>query len=78
MIKKELLKEISYWLPKAKEELEKIKKGRVKDKDFLINIEAYLQDAEYFLKKEDLIKSFEAVIWAWAWLEIGKRKNVLE
>lgn len=74
-LEKNLQKEIHKWLPRAKEEFKKLRKA--KDKDFLANIEAYLKDTEYFLQKEDLIRSFEAVIWAWAWLEIGKRKRIL-
>jgi hypothetical protein len=35
------------------------------------NIKAYISDTEYFLKKGDLIRAFECVVWAWAWMEIG-------
>ena len=28
-------------------------------------------------KKKDLIRAFEAVIWAWAWMEIGLEKELL-
>ncbi|MCS7129804.1 MAG: DUF357 domain-containing protein [Archaeoglobaceae archaeon] len=41
------------------------------DKRFLDNIKAYASDAEFFLSRSDLIRAFECVIWAWAWLEIG-------
>tara|TARA_Y100000310_G_C20589880_1_gene767421 strand:+ start:847 stop:1080 length:234 start_codon:yes stop_codon:yes gene_type:complete len=74
-IEDELRKEIAKWLPKAKAEVKKIKK--VKDEGFLTNIKAYIKDTEYFLEKGDLVKGFEAVVWAWAWLEIGKRKKIL-
>jgi len=40
------------------------------DKEALKNIDAYLSDSKYFLEKNDLIRAFEAVIWAWAWMEI--------
>jgi hypothetical protein len=30
-----------------------------------------------FLEKGDLIRAFEAVIWAWAWMEIGLQKGLL-
>jgi hypothetical protein len=33
------------------------------------NIEAYIKDAHYFLEKHDLIKAFEAVVYAWGLLE---------
>ncbi len=42
------------------------------EEDFVRNIKAYISDARHFLEKEDLIRAFEAVIWAWAWYEIGK------
>jgi len=41
------------------------------DEHFLENISAYLKDSNYFLEKRDLIRAFEAVVWAWAWMEIG-------
>jgi len=75
-IEEELQKEIAKWLPKAKAEVKKIKK--VNDEEFLVNIKAYIKDTEYFLEKGDLVKGFEAVVWSWAWLEIGKLKGILK
>ncbi len=75
-IEANLRKEIDTWLPRVEKEFEKIKSE--KDPDFLKNIKAYIEDTKYFLRKEDLIKAFEAVIWAWAWLEIGKQKNIIK
>jgi len=71
-----LQKEIAIWLPRVETAVKKIKHS--KDPDFLKNIEAYIQDTYHFLKQKDLIKAFEAVIWAWAWLEIGKDKNIIK
>jgi len=52
------------------------------EEQFIDNISAYISDSKYFLENGDLIRAFEAVIWAWAWMEIGieigviiKRKN---
>jgi len=73
---KDLELEIGRWLPKVKEARKKIK--MTTDRDFLVNIEAYIKDAEYFLAKNDLIRSFESLIWAWAWLEIGQEKGILK
>jgi len=75
-IEEELRKEIAKWLPKAEKELAKIKK--VNDKEYLVNIKAYIKDTTYFLEKGDLVKGFEAVVWAWSWIEIGKQKGMLE
>ena len=48
------------------------------DERFLENISAYLSDSHYFMKQKDLIRAFEAVIWAWAWMEIGLDIGVLQ
>ncbi|MDD1761587.1 MAG: DUF357 domain-containing protein [Methanothrix sp.] len=48
------------------------------DSEFLENVSAYIRDCQYFLDKNDLIRAFEAIIWAWAWMEIGLQKGVLK
>ncbi len=48
------------------------------DEHFLENIEAYIQDSNYFLENGDLVRAFEAVVWAWAWMEIGLQMDKLE
>jgi len=48
------------------------------DEHFLDNVSAYIRDSHYFLEKGDLIRAFEAVIWAWAWMEIGLEKELLQ
>jgi len=45
---------------------------------FLENISAYISDSRYFLERGDLIRAFEAVIWAWAWMEIGLLEGILQ
>jgi len=66
-VEEELRRETIKWL----ERIEKIDFDG--DKDFVENIRAYISDSKYFLKRNDLIRAFECVVWAWAWLEIGKR-----
>lgn len=65
-----LRKEIEKWTERLEKELKKIKDDE--ENEFLTNIKAYLSDSKHFYDKKDLIRSFEAIIWAWAWLEIGK------
>ena len=48
------------------------------DEHFQENVSAYIRDSRYFLEKKDLIRAFEAVIWAWAWMEIGLEKDLLK
>lgn len=68
----ELMQETLKWL----ERIEKIE--FVGDKRFVENIRAYISDSRYFLSRNDLIRAFECVIWAWAWLEIGRDFGFLE
>ncbi len=70
--------EIEKWLTRIKKELKMIKVTDGKSKEFLENINAYVNDCEHFLKKGEYVLSFESVIWAWAYLEIGKDLKLLE
>jgi len=74
---KQLISETEKWLIKAEKEFEKIKPKGKKGEEFAKNISAYLSDTKYFSKKKDYVRAFEAVIWAWAWIEIGKEVGVL-
>jgi hypothetical protein len=69
----DLKSETVKWLKRA-EELFGTIEG---DERFKENISAYLRDSKYFLDSGDLIRAFEAVIWAWAWMEIGLDMKVL-
>jgi len=70
--------EIDKWLTKMKKELKNIKAINKKGKEFLNNINAYVYDCEYFLKNGDYVLSFEAVIWSWSLLTIGKDLGILK
>jgi hypothetical protein len=46
--------------------------GKLPEKDLKPirrNIEAYMKDARYFLERGDLVRAFEAVVYAWGLLE---------
>jgi hypothetical protein len=70
--------EIEKWLSKIKKELKIVKANDKKGKEFLVNINAYVNDCEHFLKKDEYVLSFESIIWAWSYLEIGKDLKLLE
>ena len=73
----DLREETERWLGRIEEEIEKVRpKGD--SKGFLKNIRAYIKDSRYFMERGDLIRSFEAVIWAWAYLSIGREIGVLD
>lgn len=63
-----LKQETEKWLEKLKDEDIELKEG---GRMFVENIRAYTDDAEHFLEEDDLVRAFEAVVWAWSWLEIG-------
>jgi hypothetical protein len=77
MIEEELRKETLKWLERIKVRIEGIKAINRKGEEFLRNINAYISDSEYFLEKRDLVRAFECVVWAWAWLEIGLDIGIL-
>ena len=74
----ELKKETEKWLERIKVERKKVVLIDKNKKKMLENIDAYISDCEHFIKKNDLIRSFEAVIWAWDWLEILKELKILK
>jgi hypothetical protein len=66
-LERDLRDETLKWLERAEDLFSKISG----EDRFRENITAYISDSKYFLEKGDLIRAFEAVIWAWAWIEIG-------
>lgn len=75
-LEKNLRKETQKWLNKL-EGKDIDPKGKNSEK-FKENIKAYIQDSKHFLQKEELIKAFEAIIWAWSWYEIGTELEIFE
>jgi len=73
-----LKKETEKWLQKIKVEREKIVLVDESKENFIKNIDSYIADSEHFLAQNDLIRAFEAVIWAFAWLEIGKDLGIIK
>ncbi len=62
-----LSQEIKKWKDKLAAEMKNVGGNE----EFMKNIHAYESDTDYFYEKGDLVRAFEAVVWAWAWLEIG-------
>jgi len=73
----ELRRETVKWLERIRDRIDSVEARDERGREFLANIRAYISDSEYFLSKGDLVKAFECVIWAWAWLEIGLRLGIL-
>lgn len=69
--------ETEKWLAKARDEMERVSARGDEGERFITNVAAYISDCVYFFEKKDLIRAFEAVIWAWAWIEIGLQMGIL-
>ena len=73
----ELRAETDKWLTRIKEKRSSVTLKDSSREEFLKNMDAYISDSSHFLEKGDLIRAFEAVIWAWALLELGLREGFL-
>jgi len=74
----ELEAETRKWLERLNEKMKNVKARNEKGEEFIRNIDAYASDAVHFLNTGDLVRAFECVVWAWAWLEIGIELDLLE
>jgi uncharacterized protein len=74
-LESDLRDETLKWLKKAEDLRTRVRSEE--DERFLENISAYISDSHYFLDRGDPIRAFEAVIWAWAWMEIGQETGKL-
>lgn len=77
-VEEDLKKETDKWLLRIEGEVKGAKPVGPKGKEFLKNIQAYIKDSGYFARKGDLVRSFECVIWAWAYLSISRELKLLK
>jgi hypothetical protein len=73
-----LKSETEKWAAKLRKELPSAAPAVKEGREFIVNIKAYLDDSGRFTEKGDLVRAFEAVVWAWAWLEIGREMKILK
>jgi len=73
-----LKKETEKWLLKIRAEMKGVKPSGKKGEEFLENIRAYIKDAAYFKERGDLVRSFEAVIYAYGMLDVLKKVGILQ
>ena len=67
----QLTAETARWRARLDRERARCTPKGPRGEEFLANIDAYRRDADHFEKAGDLVRAFECVVWAWAWLEIG-------
>ena len=77
--KESLKKETEKWLERLKNRIESIRiiRDSPELRNCLENIEAYRRDSEYFIKKGDFLRGFEAVVYAWGILETCERLKLI-
>ena len=68
--------EIEKWLQKIEPIVETIDVFDSKGESMFTNMKAYIADCKHFLEKGDYMRSFEAVVWAWAIYEICRDLGV--
>jgi hypothetical protein len=74
----QLISETKKWKARIEDEMTRVAARGERGKEFTENIRAYISDSSYFLEKEDFVRAFEAIIWAWAILETGKKAELLD
>ena len=75
---KEMLAEIEQMTEKIEPLVKRIKVDDEKGQEMLTNMKAYIKDSKHFLEKGNLLKSYEAIVWAWAILEICEDLGVFK
>lgn len=78
MLKDDLENEIEKWSEKLDDRLENVETLNEDGRDLLENALAYREDSKHFFEEDKLIQSFEALVWAWAFIEIGERLDILD
>ncbi len=77
-IEASLRKETEKWLKALIEKTKNIKLVDEKAKDWIINIDAYKKDCKHFLEKGDMVRAFEAVIYAYGIYETCLNLGMIE
>jgi uncharacterized protein len=77
MNKEVTVAEITKWTNKMNDRLTLVKPTK-RGESMFTNMKAYISDSQHFLGRGDLVRSFEAIVWAWAILEICIELEVFE
>lgn len=69
--------DIEGWLAKLEPLIPRAEPQDSRGEALLINIKAYVADSRHFLEKGDLVRAFEAMVWAWALWETAAQLGLL-
>lgn len=70
--------EIQKWLNKIEPLAEKVVANNKKGDEMITNMKAYISDSKHFLAKGDLVRSFEAIVWAFSIYEICTKLKIIK
>ncbi|MBN2202995.1 MAG: DUF357 domain-containing protein [Candidatus Aenigmarchaeota archaeon] len=71
-----MLKEIKEMTEKIEPMVGRIEVKDEKGQEMLTNMNAYIADSKHFLEIGNDLKSYEAIVWAWAILELCEELEV--
>jgi len=74
----EIKNEIVKMIEKIEPLIDKIEIKDDRGEEMLVNMKAYISDSKHFLEDKNYLKSFEAIVWAWAILEICKELGIFK
>lgn len=77
-MEEELKNETIKWLERAEKKRENLAILDKSKEDMIKNIDAYISDSMNFLEQKKYILAFEAVIWAWSWMEILEEFGIIK
>ncbi len=79
-IEETLEKETEKWLAKLEKERKSLRivSDSPKLRGVIKNLDAYISDTRHFLEKQDFVRAFEAVIYAWGILETCEHLGLIE
>ncbi len=67
----ELKSEIRKWSERLEKRLSEVVPTNDIGSSMLENAKAYYSDSTYFYDRSDLVRSFECLVWGWAFVEMG-------
>lgn len=70
-------KDIETWLNRLEPLVPRIEVQDSRGESMLTNIRAYVADSRHFMEKGDLVRAFEAMVWAWSIWETAAELGLL-
>jgi hypothetical protein len=75
---KELVRQTEKMLGDIKKKRKKLKLVDKSKESIVKNLDAYISDTQHFIDKKDIIRAYEAVVYAWGILETMEHAGIIE